>query len=55
MKTITLVEVMKHEVCHSHKTNCDICPILSYCKNGVVDDLIKETQFRAKYTINVEE
>lgn len=51
---LTIIEIMKSEVCHNHKNNCDICPILTWCENGKLEKLIKDMKSNEEYTINVE-
>jgi len=55
MKRITIIELMKCEVCHNHKSNCDICPILYMCQDGRVEKLSNELKDNKDYYIEVNE
>ena len=39
---MNIIEIMKCEVCHNHKSNCDICPIRKQCENGELQKLIDD-------------
>lgn len=52
---ISIVEIMKCEVCNNHKRNCTICPISNSCKDGTLSELIEETKLTKKYTMEIED
>lgn len=54
MEKITVIEIMKSEVCHNHKSNCSICPILKMCQDGRIEKLNQECKEKDDYCINIE-
>ena len=51
---LSIIEIMKSEVCHNHKSNCDLCPIMEQCKNGVIDQLQEETSYKFFVAVEVD-
>lgn len=51
MKT-NIIEIMKAKVCFNHKSNCTICPILNWCKEGDIDLLIQEFYDRPEFVLS---
>lgn len=55
MEKLSLVQIMQSECCHNHKNNCETCPVLSFCEDGRIHKLIRETENRDEYVVEIDE